>query len=400
MNRVAACGPAASFLHAGAENPVPGRRYQFYNNKKNAKTAHGLALRPTVCPLDNGLHRLTLILILGTAIAGKAAVTGRGPHAPRDTRRPAKSAHAIRTKTSRPDQELLQAQQWVEWGDWNRARDLLEASLGHSPIHARILAYYAHVLNAFGDHKKAIKMARQGLKINPRCGECHLYLAEALGARIKKMNHFRALWNLPQLRRQLRQAMRDAPQTPNAYWGYINFYMQAPAAVGGSLDKAYQYAQKLGHYDPVDGKLAEASIEKARGQMARALSDYQTAIQTHPRDPRGYFHLGRTLFLSGHYRQAARALEQAHHLSPHSAVYRAWYAAELVHLHRMTAAWRLLQGPGAGNRLGYFLVAQALKATGQNFNLAKQLLARYLAAPAEPRQPSRQKAQLLLASLG
>jgi len=38
--------------------------------------------------------------------------------------------------------------------------------------------------------------------------------------------------------------------------------MQAPAAVGGSLDKAYQYAQKLGHYDPVDGKLAEASIEK------------------------------------------------------------------------------------------------------------------------------------------
>lgn len=367
----------------------------------NAKTAHGIALRPTVRQgASNGLHRPRLILILCLAFAGEAAVAGRALSMPRHYPRPATSHPSISAKTTHPDQQLLQARQWVEWGDWNRARLLLASSLSHSPLHARLLAYYAHVLNAFGQHNQAIKMARRGLKINPRCGECHLYLAEALGARIKKMNHFRALWNLPRLRRQLRQALKDAPQVPDAYWGYINFYMQAPAAAGGSLNKAYVYARELGRYDAVDGKLAEAEIEKARGQMALALGDYRAAIQAHPRDPRGYFHLGRTLFLSGHYRQAAPALIQSHQLAPHSKVYRAWFAAELVHLHHMTAAWRLLQAPGDGNRLGYFLVAQALKATGQNFNLARQLLARYLAAPPEPQQPSRHQARRLLASLG
>ncbi len=359
-----------------------------------------MALRQAARPLDKVLHRCSVILIVWVAIAGGTAVSGMALRTPRNTR-PTKTSHSIsRVKVTDPGQELLQAQQWVEWGDWNRARDLLAASLGHSPLHARLLAYYAHVLNAFGEHKQAIEMARRGLKINPRCGECHLYLAEALGARIKKMNHFQALWNLPKLRRQLRQALKEAPHFPDAYWGYINFYMQAPAAAGGSLDKAYKYALLLGRYDAVDGKLAEAEIEKARGQMAQALNDYRAAIQAYPRDPRGYFHLGRTLFLSGHFRQAAAALIQAHQLAPRSKVYRAWFAAELVHLHHMTAAWRLLQRPHDGNRLGYFLVAQALKVTGQNFDLARQLLALYLAAPPEPRQPSRKKARQLLASLG
>jgi tetratricopeptide (TPR) repeat protein len=299
-----------------------------------------------------------------------------------------------------PARELQPARQWVQWGDWNRARNWLRVQIQQHPADPQLLAYYAHVLNAFGRHGQAIRAARHGLKLDPRCGECHLYLAEALGARIQKMGHLRALWNLPRLRRQLRQALEYAPTQPDAYWGYINFYMQAPRAVGGSLKKADSYARRLGHYDPVDGLLAQAQIAKARGLTPLALQDYRQAIVTHAADPRGYFHLGRTLFALGHYRQAASPLARAHQLAPHNRIYAAWYAAELVHLQRMHIAWKLLRRQTAGNRLGDFLVAQALKTTGQNFDWARRLLARYLASPLEPDAPSYHQAQLLLASLG
>lgn len=300
---------------------------------------------------------------------------------------------------------LEHASDLVEWGRLKEARDLLATALTvpAGATDARLLAYYAHVLMKFGDVNGGERWAKRAVELDAKCATCHLYLFEALALKAQTMNAVRGMWALPKLKKQLELATALGPDLDDVQWGWIDFDLGLPKAAGGGLDGARTHADQLEHIDPVDGHLARAAIAKAAGDTQQELNEYRAAATAAPNDPRGVFALGKALYQRGEYAAAEPYLSRALALNAQSALYSGYQAANLVHLHKLEQARAVItsgQKLHPESRLGEYLAAQALKATGQDFTWARQLLASYLTVPAEPDQPTAAEGRELLAALG
>lgn len=298
---------------------------------------------------------------------------------------------------------LTRAANLLEWGRWKEARDLLTHALQHAPQNPELMAYQAHVLLGFGQADEALDLAQQAVKLDGQCALCHLYLSEAMGEKARHMNRFRAVVQIHHIHKELETALQLAPRNGDVRWGWINFDLDVPSAVGGSTSDAVRQADALEGIDPVDGHIAHATISLATGHPNEAMAEYQKAARAFPNDPRGNFYVGLTLFQKGQFAAAQPYLDRARTLQPQSALYIGYYAATLVHLHRQEQARAVIDAAlqrFPNSRLGDYLVAQALHAIGQNFEWARQLLTSYLAVPSEPDQPTHADAQQLLSALG
>jgi len=303
------------------------------------------------------------------------------------------------------DATIERAASLVEWGRLKEARDLLAAAVAvpANAADARLLAYYAHVLMKFGDVSGGQRWAKRAVALDGQCASCHLYLFEAMATRARTLSTVRGIWELPKLKKQLQQATNLDPHLDDVQWGWIELDLSLPKAAGGGIDDARAHAAQLEQIDAVDGHLALASIAEAVDQPQQALQEYRAAAAAAPSDPRGTFALGRALYQHGQYAAAAPHLARALALNPQSALYSGYQAANLIYLHQLEAARSVLaagQKIHPDSRLGEYLSAQALKATGQDFAWARQLLASYLTVPPEPDQPTAAQGRELLAALG
>lgn len=311
----------------------------------------------------------------------------------------------MRASTPSTDPLVQKAANLVEWGRLKEARDYLASAVSaqanqHNP---ELIAYYAHVLVLFGASKQARAEAEKAVALDPNCAACHLYLFEALADHAKKIPQWRALLELHKLRQQLQTATTLNPHLGDVQWGWIELDLSLPASVGGSTSDALQHADQLAATDPVDGHLARARIYLAMHQPDKALAEYRAAAAQFPQDPRGSFALGKTLYERSEYGTAAPFLARAWELNHQSALYAGYHAANLIRLKMLPEARQVLDAAAQlhpDSRLGAYLAAQALKATGQDFAWAKQLLEAYLAVPPEPTQPTATDARQLLAELG
>jgi tetratricopeptide (TPR) repeat protein len=304
-----------------------------------------------------------------------------------------------------PNPVIQRAANYIEWGRLKHARSLLAGAVANSENarDAALIAYYGHVLSEFGDLGQSLKMTRRAVKLDPNCASCRLYLFESMARKAKRQSQFRALLSLPKMEKQLKTADRLDPNLGDVQWGWIDLDLALPKAAGGGTQNAVAHAERLRKIDPVDGRLALASIYEKTGQPQQALVEYRAAAQAHPQDPRSQFALGQALFQQHQYAAAAPYLSEALALNPRSALYAAYQAANLVyrnHLRQARAVVMAAHQRFPNSRLADFLVAQALKDKGQDYAWARQLLAAYLRVPPEPKQPTAADAKRLLAQLG
>ncbi len=312
---------------------------------------------------------------------------------------------AVAAAAPAPNPVLEKAADYLEWGRWKQARSLLASAVADpgNAQNAPLIAYYGHVLASFGDLGQSLKMTKRAVKLDPQCASCRLYLFESMAKRAKHQNTFRAMLQLPKMKKQLETAERLNPRLGDVQWGWIDLDLVLPKAAGGGAENAIAHAQQLRRLDPVDGRLALASIYKQTGNPAQALVEYRAAATNHPQDPRGVFALGKALFQQRQYAAAAPYLARALDLNARSALYAAYQAANLVHLNRLVQAQQVIAAAHQrfpDSRLADFLVAQALKDVGQDYAWARQLLQAYLRVPPEPQQPTAAAAKKLLANLG
>lgn len=305
-----------------------------------------------------------------------------------------------------PDPKPLaqQASDFLEWGRAKEAKALLASALAEpaNQQNATLIALYSHVIMQFGDMRAGMDLAKRAVSLDQSCAVCHLYLFEAMADKAKTFSQMHALLQLPKLKKQLEKAALLNPALGDVQWGWIDLDLNLPKALGGGEAAALEHAEKLQQIDPVDGRLARASIFEANSKPDAALAEYRAAASEHPDDPRGIFALGQALFKRGEYAAAEPSLARALQLNPKSALYSGYQAATLARLQKLAEARAVLQAAAArhpDSRLGDYLVAEALHAGGRDFAWARQLLANYLAVPPEPGQPSADQARALLGQL-
>jgi tetratricopeptide (TPR) repeat protein len=239
----------------------------------------------------------------------------------------------------------------IQAGRADEAASLLQTTLTSDPRDAKAhqllcRVYYAQDL--IGD---AVRECETAVAVAPNDSDNQLWLGRAYGQQASRANLFSAFALARRVHTAFEESVRLAPNNVEALLDLGTFYVLAPGAVGGGVDKAEGLVPHLQQLSPLDGHRLLAMIANKKGDTATAEAEYKKAIDVGG-TPDTYIDLGHFYQEHQRYDEAEATLEQG-------------IRADQAHDDALVDA------------------ASILTAAHRNPQLAEQLLREYLASPAK-----------------
>lgn len=197
---------------------------------------------------------------------------------------------------------------------------------------------------------EAIPSCRAAVKSSPGNAGYHLSLARALGEKADRVSFITAFKMARQIRQEFETAARLDPRNAPALSDLGEFYVDAPAIVGGGVDKAEKVAQQLDAFAPDRAHTLRARIAEQSKDYARTEQEFKAAIASAKEPSEAW------MDLASFYRRRQRLDEMV----------------QAVH-----------SGAAADSQQGIALAdgASILMRAGRDLPFARQLLEQYLASP-------------------
>ncbi len=133
--------------------------------------------------------------------------------------------------------------------------------------------------------EKAIAAAEKATALGANNAQAFYWLGNAYGNRIGEVGMLSKLSMAPKLRDAFEQAVKLDPALIDARSSLMEFYLLAPGAIGGGVDKARAQATAIGGYDRTRGLMAKGRIAMHEKKPAEALKAYEQAHALKPDDP-------------------------------------------------------------------------------------------------------------------
>ena len=167
-------------------------------------------------------------------------------------------------------------------GALSRAQAFVEAN----EANARAWVLLARAQLQKGEAEEAVESAEQAVELAPNDAQAQLWLGNSLGARIGQVNMLRKMAMAPDLRDAFEAAVRLDGNLLDARSALIQFYLQAPGAMGGGVEKAQAQQAEIAKRNPARGHLAQATIERAHNKDdAAAMLAIDAAVAAAPALP-------------------------------------------------------------------------------------------------------------------
>ena len=250
---------------------------------------------------------------------------------------------------------VAEAEAWLLAKD-ARAAPAIEALAREQPGDAAVGVLQIRLLLQQGKPEQAVDLAEEGAERWPQAAQVHYWLGNAYGQRIGQLGSMRQAMMAPKLRDAFERCLVLDPGIHEARLSLVEYYLQAPAIMGGSLDKAQAQAAELARRDPPRGHYARGRIAQHQQDLAGAASAYAAASAARPENV--------------NYRMAAGLAYQAN---------RQWPQA-----HALFAAWTR-QDPKAAS--AWYQLGRTAALSGQHLDEGAAALRTYLGLPAAPNLP-------------
>lgn len=130
--------------------------------------------------------------------------------------------------------------------------------------------------------EKAVEHLELAVTLNAGNADYHFRLAEAYARDFSYANILRKPFVATRVRTELEHAVRFNPSSIEYREGLIQYYIMAPAILGGSYAKAREQANEMAAVDPYFSLLAHAGISAEEGDHTRAIALYRQAIMMRP----------------------------------------------------------------------------------------------------------------------
>lgn len=130
----------------------------------------------------------------------------------------------------------------------------------------------------------AIGSAEKAVKLAPNNPQAHNWLGNAYGSRIGQVGMFAQMSMAPKLRDAFEKTVALDPNNLDAREALVQFYLQAPAVIGGGKDKATAQVNEIAKRDAARGHLARAQVFISEKNNAAALKSYEAAYAARPSD--------------------------------------------------------------------------------------------------------------------
>jgi cytochrome c-type biogenesis protein CcmH/NrfG len=145
---------------------------------------------------------------------------------------------------------------------YEQAASVLEKAQQNDPDNLELLGE-AYI--GLKDFKKAIDVLDRAAGIAPTRSMIHVWLGRAWGHRAEN-NKLMALSWARKAKDAFEHAVALDGRNIDALDDLFEYYVNAPAIVGGGLDKADQIAKKIAQIEPDKGKRLMSVVAKERGQ--------------------------------------------------------------------------------------------------------------------------------------
>ena len=143
-------------------------------------------------------------------------------------------------------------------------------------------------------------------------------MGRAYGRRAETSFAFGALSFATKSREEFEKAVQLDPANPEAVNDLFDFYIEAPAMVGGGHDKARKLLSTLATCDPEAVYFAEARLAEDRKQFDLAESHLRQAVRAVPNKVGQVLNLARFLARRERYDESDRVFLQARQMAPDS----------------------------------------------------------------------------------
>jgi tetratricopeptide (TPR) repeat protein len=167
------------------------------------------------------------------------------------------------------------ALQLLSLGRMNEALSLLSNREDAESLNLLSRAYYA--MERWDD---AVKAGERAVSLEPGVATYHLWLAREYGRKAGDSNPLAAAGLARKAKAEFERAVQLDPANVPARVDLAEYYTEAPAIMGGGLDKARQQAEQVAKYDPAKAHLILARVAEKEKQYGEAESQLRASIET------------------------------------------------------------------------------------------------------------------------
>jgi tetratricopeptide (TPR) repeat protein len=143
--------------------------------------------------------------------------------------------------------------------------------------------YYLGVLSIQSDYEGAIDYLRKAVELADTSAKYHLMLGNAYGSKAQRAGIFSKFSAATNCKEQYLAAISLDPKFTEARMSVIEYYLQAPGIIGGSIEKAVAEADTIKTYDPYAGYLSEGRVHEYQKESAQQEQCYLKAISSNSR---------------------------------------------------------------------------------------------------------------------
>jgi Tfp pilus assembly protein PilF len=174
------------------------------------------------------------------------------------------------------------AEKLIEAGHWKRARALVERRLREAPADANAIFLSSQIRNAFGDRVSPPELAEKAVQLDGGVARYHRQLAEVQGVMAQRSGIFQQLMLARRFRKEIEAALTLDRSDVQALRDLLEFYLLAPALVGGDPKQAGTVVQQIASIDAAEGFLAAARIAEFHKDPARMETKLRAAAEVRP----------------------------------------------------------------------------------------------------------------------
>ena len=181
--------------------------------------------------------------------------------------------------------ELDRAIQLYQQGEFAVATNVLYSLSRSSPSDSDVRLWLGKSYLKTRQWDKAVGEMEKATQLQPSSAKLQLWLGRACGARAAHSIFITAFGWAKRVVRAFETARKLSPEDIDVRFDLLEFYLNAPGAVGGGRDKADAEAKAISKLSPKRGYAARAAIFQKNKQWDLAKNEFMQAVADYPDDP-------------------------------------------------------------------------------------------------------------------
>ncbi len=211
----------------------------------------------------------------------------------------AAAALALVAGAAAPPADLPAAIALYDARRYSAAQHLFEKLAAVRPDDAEVNFRLGRIALWFDDEARSRGYLEKAARAAPDDARIQDALGDAYGLAARHAALFGRIWWARKCETAYRRAVELDPQNPDYHWSLLRYDEEAPSMAGGGIDRAYTEAAVIRRLDPVEGRIAFATLALNQKQAARAFQEFDEVLRGKPDDFVALYQIGRCAAISG-----------------------------------------------------------------------------------------------------